>query len=144
MSRAQPPQRRRPLRLGEPVGRARRRGRDVALLHIALHGGAVAFARIAVASAARRGQAETVARLRPAVGELGWQLLLALGAEVEPHGAGRARLAAEQSRRGPDRALAFERVSGRVEELDLSHAPEPAAPPAGSSTVLDQLVARDP
>ena len=31
-----------------------------------------------------------------------------------------------------------------VEELDLAHAAEPAAPPAGAGAVLEQLVLRDP
>src|SRR5207302_1446137 len=77
----------------------------------------------------------------PAVGKLRGELHLVRPPPVQPDRAGRPRTAAEQPGRRPDRAVALERIAGAVEELDLAHRPEPAAPPARSTAILEQLVA---
>ena len=77
-------------------------------------------------------QAEPVSRSSLAIRELRRQLELAVAPAVEEHRARRPVLAAEDPRRGPHGAVALERAAGVVEELDLAHAAEAAAPLPGA------------
>src|SRR5207249_4974665 len=110
-------------RRGDAVDRSRGLLADIAVGEIVPYRLRIALGRGPVAPAAGTDQAEPLARRRLAVGELRRQLDLGVAA-VEEHGAWRSLAAAEEAGRRVERAVALDRVAGRLEELEFADRPE--------------------